>query len=105
YLVAEVFISRTVPTVCTRLCAQVHNAARELAPLGTLIVRLDFVLADGILGWDDDGQVDVADVQRLPVKIFRSLIGEGSSDLVVAPTERVLPHRRTARTALGDRGG
>src|SRR5208283_5167355 len=52
HLVAEIFIDGTMPTVGARLRAQVHDAAGELAPFGALIVSLDFVLADGVLGWN-----------------------------------------------------
>ena len=56
-LITEEFICGAMPAVGSRLRAQVHDAAGELAPFGALIVGLDFVLANGILGWNDDWQV------------------------------------------------
>src|SRR5258705_5244454 len=86
-----------------RLSAQVHDAARELPPFGALVVRLDFVLADGILSRNDDRQVNVADIQRLTIEIFGSLVRERTTDLVVAPTEGVLAHRGGAGSTLRNR--
>ncbi len=60
---------------------------------------MDFELANGVLSRNDDGQVDVADVQGL---VLRTLVGKRTSNLVIAPTERILAHRRTARPALGN---
>ena len=54
HLVAEVFICGTVPVIRARLRAQVYYATRELAPFGALIVSLDFVLANRILGRNND---------------------------------------------------
>src|SRR5208282_21093 len=94
-----------MPTVGAGLRAQVYDAAGKLSPFGALIVVLDFVLSNRILRRNDDRQVDVADIQRLTVKVFCALVGERTTDLIVAPAERVLSHRRSAGSALGDRRG
>ncbi len=43
----------------------------------------------------DDGKIDVADVQRLAVEVFGALIGERSTDLIVAPAKGVLADWRS----------
>ena len=44
--------------------------------------------ANGILRRYHQRQIDVADVERLAIQIFRALIREGSADLVVAQSQR-----------------
>src|ERR1700730_8948874 len=84
----------------TGLGAEVRDAAGELAPFGPEIAVLDLELADGILRRNDNRQVDIADVQGLAIKVLRTLIGERTSDLVIAPTEWVLAYWRTTGSSL-----
>src|SRR5882724_3692301 len=92
-----------MPAIGPRFRAQVHDAARELAPFCTLIVRLDFIFVDGVLGRNDDRQIDVAYIQGLTVEVLGTLVGERTSDLVIAPAEWVLAHRRAAGSSLSNR--
>jgi hypothetical protein len=92
-LVPKEFISFAVELVRSGLRAEVHHRAGKLAPLSAEVVVLDFELADRILDGNDHRQVDVTDVQRLAVKILGALIGERTSNLIIAPAEGVLPRR------------
>src|SRR5580692_3761847 len=91
-----------MPAICTGLRTQVDYAAGELAPLSTQVTVLDFEFTDGILRRNDNREIDVSDIEGLTIKVLRSLICERTSDLVVAPTERVLTDGRTTRPALSN---
>src|SRR5277367_5897197 len=86
------------------LGAEVDDAAGKLAPFRANVVVLDFKFADRILNRNDDRQIDVADVQRLSIQVFRALVGEGTAHLIVSPAEWVLADWSAARTALGNSG-
>src|SRR4029077_3145515 len=89
-----------MPNVGTRLCAEVDDSARELAPLRTQVVVLHLEFADGILRWYKERQVNVADVQRLTIKVFHALVGERAANLIVAGVKRVLADGGTLRAPL-----
>ena len=101
-LLRKIFVRFTVVIVRTALGAEVHDTAGELAPFGAEVVVLHFEFGDGILGRNDDGEVDVTDVQRLAVEVLSALIAERTGHLIVAPAEGVLAYRSAARAALGD---
>src|SRR5882672_2433462 len=98
-------MSLTVELIAPGFCAQVDDSTCELPPVRTQIVVLDFEFSNRILRRNHNRQVDVADIQGLAVQILSALIRERPADLIVAPTERVLAHRRAARAALCNRGG
>ena len=96
-LVAEILMRFAMERVSTRLGAQVDHAASELAPLRSQVVVLNLELADRVLGWNDDRQINVADVQRLAVQVFGAFVRKRTADLIIAPAKWVLPDRRAAR--------
>ena len=91
--------------VGTGLGAQIDHATGELAPVGPEIVVLNLEFSDRVLRRNDDGQIYVADVKRLAVEVFGTLVPKRTTDLVVTPAKWVLPHRRAAGSALGNRSG
>ena len=104
-LVAEKLVSLAVEAVGTRFRAEVHDAAGELAELRSQVVVLDLEFADRILSRNNDGEIDVADVERLAVEVLRALIAERASYLVIAPAKRILADGSAARSALRNRRG
>src|SRR5271154_6556668 len=89
--------------VCARFGAQVHHATGKLAPLSTQVVVLNFELTDRILGRNNNGEIDIADVEGLTIQILRTLICKRPTNLVIAPTKRVLAHWGSTGTTLSDR--
>src|ERR1700686_2419732 len=68
--VAQILIGFSVETIGARLRAEVQYAAGKFAPVRTRVAGLYLELLDRILGWNDDRQIDVADIQRLPIEII-----------------------------------
>src|SRR5580658_2563345 len=102
HFVAKIFIRFAMIIVTAALGAEVDDTARELAPFRADVVVLDLKFTDRILNRNDDRQIDVADVQRLAIQIFRALVGEGTAHLIGSPAEWVLTDWGAARTALRD---
>src|SRR5207244_9797522 len=65
---------RSSTTISGRIGAQVNDSPGELAPIRPEIVVLDFKFPNRILGRKNERQVDVADIERLAVQIFRALV-------------------------------
>ena len=105
HLVAQVFIRLPVQPVAARFRAQVDDAARKLTPIRSEIAGLHFELLNGILRWNQNRQVDVANIERLTVEVFGALIAEGSVYLVVSPAKGVYADGRAAGTSLWDNCG
>ena len=72
---------------------------------GPEVVVLHLEFGYGVLVWNQNGQIDVANVHRLPVNVLGALVAERAAHLVVAPAERILPHLRTAGATLRDGSG
>ena len=79
---------------------QIDDTARELAPFRSKIVVLDLKLRYRILRRDHQRQVDVANVEWLAIQIFRTLVGERSSDLIIGEVKRVLANDRAGSISL-----
>src|SRR5438445_10512363 len=76
--------------VGTGLGAQIDHATGELAPVGPEIVVLNLEFSDRVLRRNDDGQIYVADVKRLAVEVFGTLVPKRTTDLVITPAKCVL---------------
>src|SRR5258708_10537918 len=92
--VAKVLVRSTVPFVASRSGAEVDDTAGEFAPLRTHIVVLDLKFPNRILGRNDERQVDIADIERLAVQIFRALVPKGPAHLQLTKVEGVLADSR-----------
>ncbi len=90
--------------VASGLRAEVDDAAGEFAPVRAQVAGLDLEFLDRVLGRNHHGKVDVADIERLPVQVFRAFIAERTVHLKVAPAERIDSDGRAARAALRDHG-
>ena len=86
--------------IAARFCAEVRDGPGELAPLGAQIAVLNFELANGVLSWNDDRQVDVADIQWLAIKVLSTLVGKRTSNLIIAPAEGILADGSAPGAAL-----
>src|SRR5580658_1004350 len=100
HLVTEELIRLSVEGVGTRFRAEVRDCAGKLSPRRVHIVVLNFEFANRVLSWNDDGQVDVADIQRLTVEVLSALVGKRSRYLIIAPTKGVLADGSTTGSAL-----
>src|SRR5207237_10168718 len=105
YLIARQCLALAMGRVSTGLGAQIHHATGEPAAVGAEIVVLNLEFSDPVLRRNDDGQIYVSDVKRLAVEVFGTLVPKRTTDLVVTPAKWVLPHRRAAGSALGNRSG
>src|ERR1700723_2226690 len=90
--------------VAAALSAQVENAAGDFAPLRSNVICLYFELSDGVLRGNQDGQVDVPDIERLSIEVFGALIGKCASDLEVTPSKRILTGCGLTGLSLHDHG-
>src|SRR6266851_1822792 len=104
-LVAKELVRRAVPFVASRPGAEVDDTAGEFAPFRTHIVVLDFEFSDRILGRNDERQVDIADIERLAVQIFRALVPKGAAHLKISEVEGVLADGRAIGVSLRNHGG
>src|ERR1700740_3843519 len=68
--ISQILVQLAVKVVGARLGAEGDHAAGELAPIRARVAGLHLELLDGILGWNDNGQVDIADVERLAIEVF-----------------------------------
>src|SRR5712664_4835466 len=105
HFVAKVLVRSAMPFVTSRPGAQVDYTPGELAPLRPQIVVLDFKFPDRILGRNDERQVDIADIERLAVQIFRALVPKGATDLKISEVEGVLADGRAIGVSLRNHGG
>ncbi len=103
-LVAEIFVRFPVNGTCPRLRAEIGDATGKLSPLRSQIAGLNLELLNRILRRNQDGQVNVTDVQRLAIEVLCALVPKRTVHLVVAPPKRIHSHRRTRGAALRDHG-
>src|ERR1700723_3645954 len=86
------------------LGAKVENASGDFAPVRANIICLYFEFSDGVLRRNQDGQVDISDIERLTIEVFGALIGKSAADLEVAPCKRILTSRSLTRLSLHNHG-
>src|SRR5882762_3144564 len=82
--------------------AQIDDTAGKLAPISAKIIVLHLEFANRVLRRNNDGQIDIADIQRLAVEILRALIAERTPHLIVTPAKRVGSHGLAACLALSN---
>ena len=105
HVVAQVFISGAVKLIAAGFRGEVDDAAGKTAPLRVQVIRLHLEFLKRILGGNQAELIDVAVVQRHAVEVFRALIGDGATNLVVGVIERILPHRSALGMPLGHDAG
>ena len=103
--IAQVFVGGAVKLVGARLGGEIDYAARETAPLRVQVIRLNLEFLKRVLGGNQAELVDVTVVQRHAVEILRALVGDGTSNLVVAVVEGILPHGVALRLSLRHHAG
>ena len=103
--VAQEFVRGTVPLVGSRFGAEVDDPPGELAPVRPKIVVLDLKFRNRILGRKNERQIDIADIEWLPVQILGALVRKGAANLKISEVERVLAHGRAIAVSLRYYGG
>ncbi len=89
---------------CTRFSAEIGDTAGKLTPFRPQIAGLNFEFLNCVLGRNQNGQVDVTDVQRLAIQVLCALIPKRAINLIIAPTKRIHADRRPSGTALRNYG-
>ena len=74
--VAKIFVRFAMYRARAGLGAQINDAAGKPTPLRTQIAGLHLEFLDGILSRDQDRQVDVANIQRLPIEVLGTFVAE-----------------------------
>src|SRR5207248_7608741 len=75
------------------------------APVRRKIVVLDLKFRNRILGRKNERQIDIADIEWLPVQILGALVRKGAANLKISEVERVLAHGRAIAVSLRYYGG
>ncbi len=104
YAIAQIFVSFAVERIGSPLRAQAGDSTGKFAPFGFQITGLDFELLNRVLRWNQDGQVDVTDVEGLSVEILGALVSERPVNLVIIPAEGIYADGCARGTPLRNHG-
>ncbi len=102
YTIPQILIDLTVQPARSSLRREIDYSTSEPTPLRAQVTGLYLEFLNRVLCRNQHWQVDVANVQRLAVEIFGTLISERSIHLVISPAKWIDSDRRTRGTALGD---